>query len=68
VPIMASEEMENAIIIQDCEEPKYAVVFDPLDGSSNIDANVSVGTILAFIVFKTKIIQMKVIYYKKAHN
>jgi len=45
VPIMASEEMENAIIIKDCEEPKYAVVFDPLDGSSNIDANVSVGTI-----------------------
>jgi len=45
VPIMASEEMENAIIVKNCEEPKYAVVFDPLDGSSNIDANVSVGTI-----------------------
>ena len=27
------------------KEPKYVVVFDPLDGSSNIDVNVSVGTI-----------------------
>ena len=45
VPCMASEEMENAIIVRDCDEPKYVVSFDPLDGSSNIDANVSVGTI-----------------------
>jgi len=45
VPCMASEENEEAIIIKDCDEPKYVVSFDPLDGSSNIDANVSVGTI-----------------------
>lgn len=47
VPCMASEEMEMPIIVKDCEEPKYVVSFDPLDGSSNIDANVSVGTIFA---------------------
>ena len=31
---------------------KYAVVFDPLDGSSNIDCNVSVGSI--FGIYKRK--------------
>jgi len=51
VGLMASEEMENEIII-DAEEPKYCVVFDPLDGSSNIDANVSVGTI--FGIYRCK--------------
>ncbi|ETO05232.1 fructose-1,6-bisphosphatase / D-fructose-1,6-bisphosphate 1-phosphohydrolase / FBPase [Reticulomyxa filosa] len=45
VPIMASEEAENSIIVPNCDQPKYCVVFDPLDGSSNIDANVSIGTI-----------------------
>ncbi len=46
--IMASEEEEDAIPIPDeyvCGH--YSVAFDPLDGSSNIDANVSVGTIFA---------------------
>ncbi len=46
--VMASEEEEDIISIPD-EYPlgKYAVLFDPLDGSSNIDANVSVGTIFS---------------------
>ena len=39
---MASEEMDDAIIL---ESGDYTLVFDPLDGSSNIDVNVSVGTI-----------------------
>ncbi len=43
---MASEELEEAIPVSDKSlEGKYAVVFDPLDGSSNIDVNVSIGTI-----------------------
>ncbi len=43
---MASEEAEGIIHVPD-EYPKgrYAVVFDPLDGSSNIDVNVAIGTI-----------------------
>ena len=46
--IMASEEVDDAIPIPDQYEcGKYSVAFDPLDGSSNIDANVSVGTIFA---------------------
>src|SRR5947207_4866768 len=48
IGILASEENEEPIILHHgSPEAKYAVVFDPLDGSSNIDVNVSVGTIFA---------------------
>ena len=52
--IMASEENEEVIAIPD-EFPKgkYVLMFDPLDGSSNIDANVSVGTIFSIYRRKT---------------
>lgn len=47
---MASEEMEQAYQIPG-QYPKgaYLLVFDPLDGSSNIDVNVSVGTIFSVL-------------------
>ena len=46
VCILGSEEIENPIFVEtQTGTGKYIVVFDPLDGSSNIDANVSVGTI-----------------------
>ena len=41
----ASEEQENAVILY--EGGANALAIDPLDGSSNIDTNVSVGTIFA---------------------
>ena len=44
VSIMVSEENDAPIFNDKCVG-KYVVAFDPLDGSSNIDANVSVGTI-----------------------
>jgi len=46
VCIMGSEELDEPIFV-DAQggTGNYIVVFDPLDGSSNIDANVSVGTI-----------------------
>ncbi|MDE1890317.1 MAG: class 1 fructose-bisphosphatase [Planctomycetota bacterium] len=52
--IMASEENEDVIHIPD-EFPKgkYVLMFDPLDGSSNIDANVSIGTIFSIYRRKT---------------
>jgi fructose-1,6-bisphosphatase I len=50
IAVMASEE-EDGVVTCDNETAEYAVLFDPLDGSSNIDVNVSVGTI--FSVFKT---------------
>jgi fructose-1,6-bisphosphatase I len=50
VAIMASEENEDPVIVErDRKHGKYVVVFDPLDGSSNIDVNVSVGTIFSVL-------------------
>lgn len=46
VCIMGSEEMAEPVYLPVSQgSGRYIVVFDPLDGSSNIDANVSVGTI-----------------------
>jgi fructose-1,6-bisphosphatase I len=46
--VMASEEEEDIIHIpQEFHMGKYILLFDPLDGSSNIDANVSIGTIFS---------------------
>ncbi len=53
--VMASEEAENLIEIPEpYERGKYVLLFDPLDGSSNIEFNVSVGTIFAIYRRKTK--------------
>jgi len=50
VGVMASEENEEPVVVhQDRREGRYVVVFDPLDGSSNIDVNVSVGTIFSIL-------------------
>jgi fructose-1,6-bisphosphatase I len=50
VAIMASEENEEPMVVpRDREHGKYVVVFDPLDGSTNIDVNVSVGTIFSIL-------------------
>lgn len=50
VAIIASEECEQAILFDGRGGTgKYIVVFDPLDGSSNIDVNVSVGTIFSIL-------------------
>ena len=44
--VMASEEHDGIIPIPDrYRKGRYVLVFDPLDGSSNIDVNVSTGTI-----------------------
>jgi len=46
--VMASEESEEIIAIPDnYPTGKYVLLFDPLDGSSNIDANVTIGTIFS---------------------
>lgn len=44
---IASEENDTFVPISSSEDAKYVVIFDPLDGSSNIDVNVSIGTIFA---------------------
>lgn len=46
--VMASEEEENIIHIPpEFYIGKYVLLFDPLDGSSNIDVNISIGTIFS---------------------
>ena len=47
---IASEEMDHALQVPaNCEVGPYLVLFDPLDGSSNIDINVSIGTIFSIL-------------------
>jgi fructose-1,6-bisphosphatase I len=53
--VMASEENDEIIPIPDkYPKGKYVLLFDPLDGSSNIDANVSIGTIFSIHRRKTE--------------
>ncbi|MCG2633720.1 MAG: class 1 fructose-bisphosphatase [Gammaproteobacteria bacterium] len=47
---LASEEMEDVVPLPNgVSRGKYLLLFDPLDGSSNIDVNVSVGTIFSIL-------------------
>ena len=56
---MASEENEDLIHVES-KDGNYVAVFDPLDGSSNIDVNISIGThnflllLLLFSIFAGK--------------
>lgn len=50
--ILVSEEDEEATIVEPSKRGKYCVVFDPLDGSSNIDCGVSIGTIFGIYTIK----------------
>lgn len=54
---IVSEENEEIVHVPSVEakDSKYVVVFDPLDGSSNIDVNVSVGTIFGIYRRKSKV-------------
>jgi fructose-1,6-bisphosphatase I len=48
---MASEEMEGIYVVPNrYPQGEYLLMFDPLDGSSNIDVNVSIGTIFSVMV------------------
>jgi fructose-1,6-bisphosphatase I len=51
---IASEELDEYVAFNEdlCNQSKYVVVMDPLDGSSNIDVNISIGTI--FGVYRRK--------------
>ncbi len=49
--VFASEENETALPMK--EEAPLAVALDPLDGSSNIDTNVSIGTIFSILLRST---------------
>ena len=46
---MGSEEVDDPIMVPAMERGEYVLMFDPLDGSSNIDVNISVGTIFSVL-------------------
>ena len=47
---MVSEELDEAILlVKDISKPNYLAIFDPLDGSSNIEVNVAVGSIFSIL-------------------
>lgn len=54
---IASEENDDFVAFEDekGKKGKYVVLFDPLDGSSNIDVNVSIGTIFSIYRRKSEI-------------
>ena len=51
---VATEENQDIVVFEEglCKDGKYIICMDPLDGSSNIDVNVSVGTI--FSIYRRK--------------
>ena len=51
VAVVASEENEQAVILRESNdgETRYCVMFDPLDGSSNLDIAGGVGTIFSIL-------------------
>src|SRR5215207_7635916 len=47
---MASEEMDSIYVVPNrYPQGEYLLMFDPLDGSSNIDVNVSIGTLFSVL-------------------
>jgi fructose-1,6-bisphosphatase I len=50
---LISEEMDNFVDLKN--DGKYVIAIDPLDGSSNIDVNVSIGTIFSIYRRKSKV-------------
>ncbi|VAH82188.1 unnamed protein product [Triticum turgidum subsp. durum] len=52
--VLVSEEDEKATFVDPKLRGKYCVCFDPLDGSSNIDCGVSIGTIFGIYMIKNQ--------------
>ena len=49
VAAIASEEEDGIVVLEGKENAPYLLLFDPLDGSSNLNVNVSVGTIFSIL-------------------
>ncbi len=47
VAALACEELEEAVFVSDAADHPYIALFDPVDGSSNIDVAVTIGSIFA---------------------
>lgn len=53
---LVSEEEEDVLYFDEHPHAKYFVACDPIDGSSNLDAGVSVGTIFAISRLKDDVV------------
>ncbi len=49
VAAVGSEELEDVVVFPGPDRGRHLLLFDPLDGSSNIDVNVSIGTIFSVL-------------------
>jgi len=49
VACLGSEEVEEAICLSSSPDAEFIVNFDPLDGSSNIDVNATIGTVFSIL-------------------
>ena len=64
--VLISEELDQAVIIEDKYKGKFCVVFDPLDGSSNIDTGVNIGTIFGVYQVVRNLISWQ-LHMRRAH-
>lgn len=63
--LLVSEENETVIEVETEKQGKYIVCFDPLDGSSNIDCLVSIGSIFAIFKYITFFYIHRLVFNKK---
>lgn len=67
VRVMVSEEIEEIIVNQNADrDARLAVCFDPLDGSSNIDTNGTVGSIFSVLELQPEITNVSAQYILNA--
>lgn len=62
--ILVSEELDEAVVFNENPDARYAVVCDPIDGSSNLDAGVSVGTIFGVFRLPDSVVKSKTVAAK----
>ncbi len=59
VAALVSEELDNVVWLKDkAEAGDYIVYFDPLDGSSNLELNISVGSIFSIVELKAPLAEL----------
>ncbi|MEE2945410.1 MAG: class 1 fructose-bisphosphatase [Pseudomonadota bacterium] len=59
VAALVSEELDNVVWLKDkAEAGDYIIYFDPLDGSSNLELNISVGSIFSIVELKEPLTEL----------
>lgn len=59
VAALVSEELDNVVWLKDkAEAGDYIIYFDPLDGSSNLELNISVGSIFSIVELKEPLAEL----------